>query len=313
MGKYTGRDIKIGIGKETSRGTPHAASYWIPRRDFDVEDKVLTVIDDQGYGVIEDSTDIKVVSKYAEGNIAGLVRANDVGLLVHAALGSPVAVTGSAASAYTHTYYVLQTHQHPSLTIEVDDPVEDDVQFPLAMINSLEIVADVNEFVLFNVGFMSLPSTATPVTAAYTASPRTFTAKDVHVTIADTTTGLPLTTSSPIEVKGVTFTIEKEVEKDDILGSVSPTDFLNKTVRVSVVVRKNYTDVNFKDRFTAASPMAMRILIEDTDVAISSSPAAYPKIRIDLNQVKITDWTVSRDLDGVLAEEFTAKANFKMG
>lgn len=309
--KYTGRDFRVGIGKEVDRGTPIAAQYWIPRRTFDVEDKVLTIIDDQGYGVIEDSTDVRAVGKWAEGSIGGVVRDKAIGLLLLNALGTPEAVsvgTGTNTSTpYTHTFIIYQSHQHPSLTIEVDDPVEGDVAFPLVMLNSLEIVAELGEFVLFTGNFMSLKSVATPVTAAYVAE-NEFAADDVTVKIAEEASGLDA--ASTTKVKSASITIEKELEKDDVLGSVDPDDFLNKTVRVIVSITKNYEDTVFKDNFTSASPMAMRINIEDTSVTIGD--ASTPRIRFNLNKVVITEWTADRGLDGIVTETFTAKANFKI-
>ncbi|GAG31161.1 unnamed protein product, partial [marine sediment metagenome] len=232
-----GREISVGIAREPERGTPEVSEYWIPWRSFDVEDKIVSIPDAQAYGVIEDSTGLRVVSKWAEGAISGVIRGDAIGVFILAALGTPAGVSGSDASptpgatAYEHVFTVLQEHQHPSFTIEVDDPFEaSPVAFPLAMINSLEIVADINEHVLFTANVMSLPSVATPVTAAYesiSGTPNDFIAEDMEIRVADDYDELEI--ASPKAIKSVTLTIEKDLEKDDILGDASPTDFLNKT------------------------------------------------------------------------------------
>lgn len=318
MSKYIGREVSVGIGRETSRGTPKVSSYWIPWRTFDVEDKITAIPDAQAYGVIEDSTGLRVVSKWAEGALSGVVRHDAIGVLLLATFGTPVDVSGvevsgtpEEATAYEHTFTVYQTHEHPSFTIEVADPVEGDVAFPLAMINSLEIAADLNEFVLFTANVMSSPSQATPVTAAYTTTPYDFIAEDMEIRTADDYDGLAAAPAKAI--KSTTLTIEKGLEKDDILGSTSPNDFLNKVVMANVVIRKSYEGVEFKDSFTTGSPIALRVEMEDTRTTIGyPADKVYPKLTFNLNQTRITDWSAARDLDGILIEEFTAKGSYKI-
>lgn len=297
MSKLTGRDIKIGIAKETSRGTPTTATYWIPRSDLDFEEKTELIIDEQGYGVIEDSVDVKAVSKWGEGSLGGIVRDKAIGLFLLNIFGQVSSTPYSGV--YEHTFTILQSHQHPSLTIEVDGDVED-VQYPLTMLKSLEIVAEVNEYVLFTAEFISQTNTATPTSAAYVAE-NIFTAEDVKVYFADDTTGLA--GASETKIKSATIKIEKNIEKDDVLGSLSPEDFLNKTMSIEVEVTKNYEDNTFRDMYSTATPKAMRLAIK------SGTPTS---LTIDLNQVKITDWSRDRGLDDITKETFTLKANFKI-
>jgi hypothetical protein len=307
MSKYTGRDVKIGIGKESVRGSATPSSFWIPRRDFDVEDKAVIVVDDQSYGIIEDSIDAKVVNKYCEGKISGLVRDKAIGLLLLNALGYGTPTTASPeANVYTHTFTVLQSHQHPSLSINVDDPTVGDKSYALGMLKTLEIDSVVNEFVTFNADFYARTATPATVTAAYVAE-NLFTADGVTIKFAVTATALSAATATA--VKSATIRIEKELEKDDVLGSVEPADFLNKTLRIAIDVERAFVDTTFKDFFLTASPTAVRLAI--TSGAIVGT-VTNPSITFDLNQAKITDWTTSKDLDGLATESFTLKANFKI-
>ncbi len=297
MSKYTGRDIKIGIAKEASRGTPTAAIFWIPRSTLDFDDKVQTIVDEQGYGVIEDSTDVKVVSKWAEGAVGGMLRDKAIGLFLLNAIGQ-VSSTPSG-DYYEHTFTVLQSHQHPSLTFQVDGGVQD-VWYPLVMLKSLEISASINEAVLFSADLIGQTNTATPATAAY-VSENSFICEDAKVYFADEATDLDA--ASEVKVKSVKFTIEKEVEKDDILGSVSPDDFLNKTIRISVEIEKNYENNTYRDLFLSATPQALRIALK------SGTPTS---LAIDLNQIKIIEWSKDMGLDDIVKETIVAKANFKI-
>ncbi len=301
MSKYTGRDIKIGIGKESSRGTPVAASFWIPRSTLDFENKAETIVDDQGYGVLEDSVDVKVVSKWAEGSLNGMVRDKAIGLFLLNVIGG-VSSTPTG-SQYAHTFTVLQSHQHPSLTVQVDGGVED-VWHPLAMVKSLEISAAINEAVLFTADLIAQVSAATPATAAYVAE-NSFVAEDVKIYTAPSATPVGGAWTSIVEakVKTAKITIEKEIEKDDILGSITPEDFLNKIIRISIEIEKNYEDNTYRDLFLSGSPKAIRLAIK------SGTPTS---LAIDLNQVNITDWNRGMGNDDIVKETFTAKASFKI-
>ena len=307
MGKYTGRDVKIGIAKESTRGVATPSSFYIPRRDFDLNDKATIIVDDQTYGIIEDSVDAKVVNKYSEGKISGLVRDKAIGLLLLNAIGYGTPTSSSPeANVYTHTFTVLQSHQHPSLTINVDDPTVGDKSYALGMLKSLELVAVTNEFVIFNADFYAKTATPATITAAYVAE-NLFTADGVTFKMAATATALSAATA--IDIKSATVRIEKEIEKDDVLGNINPDDFVNKTLRISVDVERAFEDTTFRDYFMTASPMAVRVAI--TSGAIVGT-ATNPSITFDLNQAKITDWTASKGLDELNTESFTLKANFKI-
>lgn len=305
MGKYTGRDVKIGIAKESTRGSATPSSYWIPRRDFDLDDKATVIIDNQGYGILEDSVNERVVAKWSEGSLKGIVRAKSIGLLLLNALGTSTPTSSSPVGGmWTHTLTVAQSHQHNSLTIEVDDPIIGDKAYALAMLNSLEIVADLNEFVIFNANFLA--RTATPTIAALTPSyvaEENFAAEEITIYTGDSFATLSATET---EVKSVTLMIEKNIEKDEILGSVHPDDFLNKSLGITLTVEKTYETTKFKDSYLSASPIAARFKILQTS---GGSPRS---LTVDLNQVKITEWSVEKGLDDIMLETMTMKSNFKI-
>ncbi len=297
MSKFTGRDIKIGIAKEALRGTPVAATFWIPRSTFDFDDKATTIIDEQGYGVIEDSVDVKVVSKWSEGSISGMVRDKAIGLFLLNTFGQTTSTPEGAS--HKHTFTIANNHQHPSLTVSIDGGVADEWR-PLTMVKTLEINANINEAVLFTAELIGQVSAGEAATAAYVAE-NSFTSEDVKVYFAATAADLGV--AAETKVKRARIRIDKEVEKDDVLGSVTPEDFLNKTVRVEIEVEKNWENNTFRDYFTAGTGRAMRLAIE------SGTPTS---LTVDLNQVKITDWNKEMGLDDIVKETFTAKANFKI-
>lgn len=308
MSKRTGRDIKIGIAREDSRGTPESTpSYYIPRSDFDFEDKATVIIDEQSIGVIEDSYDGKVVGKWAEGSLTGNVRDRAIGLLLYNALGSEgTPVSTPEAGVYDHDFSVLNSHQHPSFTIFVEDP-DGDVAYGLGMINSLEIAAELNEFVVFTADMMAKKSESASFTPSYIAENK-FVASDMEIKFASDTPSLAA--ADELKIKSATISFEKEIEKDDVLGSVDPDDFLNKTIRVTMTISKNYEDDTYKEYYKSATPKAVQFKMTDSNTTIGSS--SNPTLTILLNQAYITDYSVSKGLDDIVTEELTLKATFKI-
>ncbi|HEC65853.1 MAG TPA: hypothetical protein ENI23_11185 [bacterium] len=308
MPKSIGRDIKIGVGKETIRGTATPSAYWIPRMSFDFDDKRIVIQDQQGYGVIEDAVAGRVVSKWAEGSLGGIVRAKAIGLFLLNALGQVnTSADDPEAGVNTHTFTVLSSHQHPALTINVDDPNEGDVAYPLGMLNSLELVAEVNEYVKFTADFMAKTGESATVTAVY-VSEANFASHDVTVKFADVTAELD--TASAVSVKSASILIEKEVEKDDVLGNVNPEDFLNKIIRVAVTITKAYENTTYKALFQSGTAQALRVSMSDTATVIGA--ATSPQLYFDLNQVQIVEWVVDKGLDAMMIETITLKAQFKI-
>jgi hypothetical protein len=111
-------------------------------------------------------------------------------------------------------------------------------------------------------------------------------------------------------VKSAVITIEKEIEKNDVLGSVDPDDILNKTVRVGLVVEKTYEDATFRDLYTSATPKAVEFKM--TSSSPFGTPVVYPTLTVLLNQVYITDYVVAKGLDDIVTETLTMKATFKI-
>lgn len=66
MAKYIGRQINVGFGKETTRGTAVAIARWLPKTDFSFDEKMETIQDESSIGVITDARDSFVAKRWAE-------------------------------------------------------------------------------------------------------------------------------------------------------------------------------------------------------------------------------------------------------
>jgi len=294
------------------RGTQVAPVYWMPRRADDFGDKVTKVPDEQGYGVIEGSIGERVTAKWAEGSITGVARIKALGLFLLNVFGQVATTrqTGVDKAVRKHVFTVRSNHQHPSFTLAMEDDLEE-LSYPLGMLKTLKLTADLGEMVLLTADIISKKGeTSSPVlTPAYIVE-KDFAAEDISIKFA-TSTAL-LTAASVTKVKSVEITLDNDIEKDDVLGSVDQDDNLNKTFKVEIVVSKTYDANTFKGYYTTGTARAMRLTIENTAAVLQTSGSLYPKLEFDLNKVNITDWSLTKDLDQIVMENFTIQARFKI-
>ena len=52
MGKIIGRLTSVGLGKESTRGTAVAPTFWVPVQSIDIDDKAEYIDNDSGFGKI---------------------------------------------------------------------------------------------------------------------------------------------------------------------------------------------------------------------------------------------------------------------
>ena len=171
MSIFIGRKFNIGLGKESTRGTSVAATYWYPKTDFSVEDKIATAVHDGSYGVIEDADTQEIVQKYAEASLGGRITDIGFGLILGATLGTDT-IGAVESGVKDHVFTLLESAQHPSLSVVVSEPnalSSAALRYPLGMISSLEINFAVGQWATYKTALtMNTPSTAS-ATPSFTA------------------------------------------------------------------------------------------------------------------------------------------------
>lgn len=106
----------------------------------------------------------------------------------------------------------------------MDDPVEGDLAFAGAMLESLEVSAEVGGFVTFTASYKSKKEASATHTVAYTTD-YTLLARHCGIKLADTLAGL--SGASNICVQSFSLSINKNLEEDLCLSSIEPVDFNN--------------------------------------------------------------------------------------
>jgi hypothetical protein len=285
MAKYIGRLYNIGLGRETTRGTARAVQKWLNKTELTFDEKTDLARDESTFGVIENQTDADVVGTKAEGTLSGIIDDDVVGLVLNSTFGTVVST--ASGTAYTHTFNILQSAQHQSLTITASEPnaqTTSSLLFPLAVVDSLELNFEVGAYPTYSMSFMSNASSSTTATVSY-VKPDNFLPQQGAVRIATTYAGLASGTA--YSVRTASISVSKNMEEDRNIGSVVATDRLNKQLQVSGTLELVYDSREFVSNLLSDVDRALQIKFTNTGKIVGA--ATNPSITFNVAKVKFTE------------------------
>lgn len=292
MARIIGSRVNLGVARETTRGTCVNPAFWIPWVNFTFDDKVTSVDSAEALGRIEDSHEKFVVEKYAEGDIEGEIRDDSFGLYLFGLLGadSPAAVV---ANSYDHTFTLANTNQHTTLTLTTEDP-NGDKQYCKAAINTFELNAALGEYVKYNIGFMARGShdTKSDSTKGSFGTEAKFRAQDITLKLDPTRAGLA--TASQIKIQSLRFTVNKNVLRKQMLGTISPDDFINQMFSVEGEFTLPYNDQTYRNLMLNNTYNAMQIQLRNESTTLADGAGVFPTLTITMPRCGFMDWTPTR-------------------
>ena len=312
MSKGIGRLFQVGIAKETSRGTAiSAATFWIPFSELSLEEKDTKIVDDQSYGIIEDSLNQTITKQWAEGKMKAPIGDRHFPLILLSILGSlsTGANPDGSGTVKDHTITVGQTSQHQSLTYFLDDPLSTaDYKHANGVAVSLEINYELGKFLEYSLDIKAQKGVSTSNTPSTTAESR-FLPQHVTFKLASTYSGLGAASAQTI--KSLSLKFENNIEDDYVLGNLAPADFLNKQFAISGTVEAMWqNESDFKTFVLAGTSKAMRIDIINSDVTIGTS--AHPEIKIDLAKVIFEPLTRPIKVNDMVKQTLNFKAHYSL-
>ena len=308
MTKFIRRRVEVGIAKEGTRGTPVAPTYWMPKTSFTFDNKITQARSGESFGSIAQVLTAFVAERWAEGDLEGEIRDKSLGLLLLALFGDDSTCSSAAFNgAYKHTYTLLNTNQHKSLSIGYVDPIGQ-LMFALAMINTFTITVSPGEIVTFAANLLSKASSEWGGMSSSYVHENRFTSKDLQVYVAPTTAGLA-TLANKVVLKELTLTVEKNIERDAVLGSLDQEDNLNKQINITGTMTLNYEDRTMRDRMLDGNIHAMRIELINHEHTIGTT---YPAFRIDLQKVIFDTWENDGGLDDIAQQSINFTAYYDM-
>jgi Phage tail tube protein len=312
--KGIGRLFALGLAKESTRGTAQSsATYWLPFNDVGFEEKFDNVTQDQAIGVIEDSSAQYRVKNYADGTFKIPLTDQSAGLLFYSLFGGYAHATHAGETiVFDHTFTVGQSAQHQSLTLFVHDPLSGtDYSHGNGVIHKLELAAELKKFVE-----LSLSARAQKGVSQSSFTPSIITENRFlpqYMTFKYATTVAGLSGATAIQLKSIKLTVDGSIEDDDVLGSDSPLDFLNKEFKVEGQLEAIYQNLTDFKNVALATPniaQAMLIDLKNTDVLIGS--AANPEVKVTLDQVYFTDYSRPIKVKDLTYQTLKFKATYSL-
>lgn len=308
MARVIGRNTKIGLGKETVRGTAVAPSFWIPVLEYDFDDRIEMKDNESGYGNLVAVSDSQIVKKWADGTYSGKIFDRSVGLELTGVFGqSPTSVQRTTTGVYDHTYTLLQSNVHQSFTTAI---AEDNYsgRHPLTLFDTWELESEVGDYVQRNTSLTSKSSASSSETVAYTDE-NEFVAKDVSVKLAaaNASDGT-LDAASVVPVRSVNFAINKNAEGLQVLGSNDLSDVVNKKVEISGEFEMYYDNRTYHTIAAAGTKQSLRIELLNSSLIIGTSGSHNPALRFQFSNVALEFPERGNDLNDVSTLSIPFKA-----
>lgn len=302
MSEIIGREIQFGVATEATRGTPEsAADKWLRKVVANVAERAKHAIDDTTRGRFEDGEGRRVVQKFVEGDVSGLVQADVLGWLLSNIYGVVVS-TQVAGSVYSHVFTLKQNSQHQSLTLFTKDGSVQQLKIANAMINTLEIAATVEDYVRFTASFAGGAATDNTDTPSYDTE-YDFIARDIVVKIADSEAGLA--GASATKLKDLSVKWDQGLILDHVVGAYTPDDIYNSRLTIEGNFTLNFDAETFKDLYLANTAKYMSITITgEADIGSGN----FPTITILLYKVQFMDWNRTGGANDLVTQPISFRA-----
>jgi hypothetical protein len=307
MAKIIGRTGAVGIGIESTQGTPVAAAYWIPVQGYSFDDKIETIKNDSAMGRIEEYNAADIVKLWGEGDYEGKIFLNSVGAELVALFGqSPSSAERGTSDVFDHSYTLANTNDHKSLTIAYEDDIQE-ISFPFAVLDSWSLEVAVDDYVKRSISLIGKKSGSATHTPAFTNEVE-FIPSQVSFKMADTQAGLGA--ASAINVTSFNMEVSKNAEPLFVLGSNEPQDIINKQFGVTGTIELYFENETYRDFVFDGVHKAIRINMTDTTTDLGT--AHNPQLYFDLNEVVFEEFERGWDANDALTQTLNFEALFNL-
>lgn len=303
MSEIIGRNIELGVATEAARGTAEtAADKWGRKVVANVVERALHATDETTRGRLEDAEGRRVVQRFIEGDLEGVIHADMLGYFLANIYGLVVTTEVTAAEAYSHVFNLRQDIQHQSLTLFAKDGSIQQSTFANAMISALEISATIDDYVRFSASFVAALSATNADTPSYDTE-YDWIARDIVVKLAETEAGLA--GAGAVKAKNISVTFDQGLIRDHVVGSYDADDVYNAKMMIEGSMTLNFTDEVFKDYYLGNDDLYMSItLTGEADLGTGDNPT----LTILLHKVQFNDWNRDGGANDLITQEVSFKA-----
>lgn len=302
MAEIIGKDIEVGFAVENERGTAQtSAEKWMKKVVADILIHAEHAIDDGSRGVLEDSDSRRVVKKWIEGALEGVVQADAIGYLFYNLYGAD-AESNVSGSVYDHVFTLSESIEHASLSFFLKDGAVQQKVYNNGMVGSMELIASTDDLVRFTANIIAKDEADNSDTPGYNTE-YDFIGRDIEIKVADTEGGLGDATAT--KIKNLLIKWDPGIVKDHVLGAYVPDDIYNAKMSIEGNFTKNFNDATFKDLFANDSSKYIQITITG---AADIGGGSYPTITLLLYKARVTEWTRAGGQDELVTETVEFKA-----
>lgn len=309
MAKTLGRKVSVGVGKEGTRGTYTAPTHWLPWTSLKADEKIEVAKVDAAYGTIHKSTDGQVVKQWSEVEITGPICDKAIGLILYSLFGTLNSAAQSApnAAAYDHTFTVAETVAHQSLSIGVDNAIQD-YSYSLGVLNTFGIKYEVGKILEYTASFIAKKGATQTLTPAFATNEYVFRPADFTFKIADAVSGLAA--ASPVILRAMELNFKKNAQSDFSLGSAEPVDNYNTTFEVDGSFTVVYDAVTYETLALAGTKKAISVALSNAGVTIATS--AHPGLAFTLAQIQLEDLPRDIAIDDLVLSTYKFTGQYKL-
>ena len=303
--KFGGRRVSVGYAKETVRGTYAAPTYWEKQASLVLDEDVEIALDSNAFGSIEDAQDQHITNKWVKGEVTANVKDKSFGLLTGLTLGTdtPAAQGAPNAAVYDHVITVLESNQHPSFSVGFIDPVAS-YGFTNCMVDSLALDYELGKFFNYKLGFLGQAGATQSPTASYVTENYFL---PQHGTFKQASLVSGLAGASATTIKKFALNIKKNIERDSVLGSIAPSDFLNKQLEVTGDLEAYFqNEADFKTNFLADTSQAMLLNVINSDVTLATS--SHPQVQFQISKTKFISLGRDMGINNIVKQKVAFKA-----
>jgi hypothetical protein len=266
MAKFSGRNVRVGIGLETvARGTAAAKAYWYPFLEANFQDKDTPLYNESAYGHIMKNSDKITTLISGEGSVTGKLYAKGLYYILALIFGQVATTTedvGGDTGANSHAFAMLNSNEHLSATLGVKD-ANSQYEYPFAMIDSVTITWAPDAFPQVEINFMSKKGVADADSVSFIADSE-FIPKQAALKLAANLAGLGAAVALT-DIKSFSLTFAKTLspqqtmDSGDTYGSIFNTD-----LEVTGSIEKLLSDTTYRGYALADTIQAMEFTLTDT-------------------------------------------------
>ena len=300
MTKFAGRRGSLALAIEDTRGVPPTSAsdyFWVPFATMSFKDTVEEAREEQGLGKIADGDSKFVVMKMGEGEVEAQLYDKALGVILSGVLGA--IPTSSGSNPYTHTYTLQNTNQHQSVSLYWSDPDRNDM-YKLGMVDSFQISVEPSGIVNYTIGFKSKTADEwTSITPVFTSLGSKFLHQHLQVKLAANIGALSAAT--PISLKNLELTVNKNTMFDSVMGTVEPEDVLNQQISVEGTLELNLESDTYRDYMLDGTYRSMEIVLNGGTSSI---------LTIQMPRVDFSEWEPDYTLNEIAKQSINFKANY---